>query len=125
MDPRVLALMIPIISTISFFTMIIFWRRYENIERMAMIERGMHPKDFKKKKDPYRILVFASTVMCIGVGLFVGNMAFRDEAVILGFTVMLGGVGLFVGYMIQYGLRTQARQDAIDKKQEVEEDEYL
>lgn len=126
MEPKILALMIPIISTISFFTMVIFWRRYSHIEKMAMIERGMQPKDFVQKKDPYRALLTACTLIGVGVGLFVGNLVFthfNSEPVILGFTIMLGGVGLFTGYMIQYGLKTQARKNAPQEK--LEEEEYL
>jgi hypothetical protein len=128
MDPRVLALMIPIVGIVSFFTMIVFVRRYENVERMAMIERGMHPKDFRKKRDPYRALRLSCTAMGIGIGIFVGNLAFKgfnSEPIVLGFTIMLGAIGLFLGYMIQYGLQTEARKKGIEEKSEIGDDEYL
>lgn len=131
MDPRVLALMIPIVGTVSLFTMIVFVRRYENIERMAMIERGMHPKDFKKKRDPYRTLRIACTAIGVGIGLFVGNLAFSDhdsEPIVLGFTIMMGGIGLFLAYIIQYGLQIKARKDGTDEKEEtndVSDDGFL
>ena len=79
MTPQQLALMVPIIGSIGLFTMIIFIRRFENIERMAMIERGLDPKDSKRmwgKRDPYRPLRLGFTAVGIGAGLFIGNLCF-------------------------------------------------
>ena len=127
MDVRIVGAMIPIVSTIGVLTMIVFLRRYTNIERMAMIERGMNPKDFKKRRDPYRSLRFGFTAVGVGIGLFVGNLAFGSldsEPLILGFTIMLGGVGLLLGYLTQFALQKQARQNK-DEKDEPIDDEYL
>lgn len=124
MAPQVLALMIPIIGIISFFTMIIYIRRYDNIERMAMIERGMYPKDIRKKRDPYRTLRIACIAIGVGVGLFVGNLVFSDygsEPIVLGFTLMLGGIGLFIAYMIQFGLQIKAKKEGLDETEDVNE----
>ena len=125
MTPQQLALMVPIIGSIGLFTMIIFIRRFENIERMAMIERGLNPKDTKRflgRRDPYRPLRFGFTAVGIGLGLFFGNLFFHDEGVIAGLIVLCGGVGLLSGYLLQMGLQSKANKDDKDK---TESDEYL
>ena len=79
MRPEQMALMIPILSVLGAFTMIIFLRRYQNMERMSMIERGINPNDVKTdwkfpKRDPYRHIRIACTCIGIGIGLFVGTI---------------------------------------------------
>ena len=125
MTPQQLALMVPIIGSIGLFTMIIFIRRFENIERMAMIERGLNLKDSKRmwgKPDPYRPLRLGFTAVGIGAGLFLGNLCFNDEGVIAGVIVLCGGVGLLSGYLLQMVLQSKADKDNKDK---TESDEYL
>ena len=125
MTPQQLALMVPIIGSIGLFTMIIFIRRFENIERMAMIERGLNPKDTRRflgKRDPYRPLRFGFTAVGIGAGLFIGNLCFNDEGVIAGVIVLFGGIGLLSGYLLQMVLQSKADKDNKDK---TENDEYL
>jgi uncharacterized membrane protein YgdD (TMEM256/DUF423 family) len=115
----VVALMVPILTSIGAFTMIVFLRRYQYLERMAMLERGINPKDvqnmLEKQRDPYRHIRIACTMIGVGVGLFVGNIAFRHQGgIILGMTVMLGGVGLFTGYLFQYGLQQRDKSRNAD-----------
>jgi hypothetical protein len=109
-----LALMIPIISVISLALMIIFLRSYENRERMAMIERGLNPGDFRRQwrfsnLDPHRSVRIACTAIGIGVGLFLGNIMrsfdFLDKGGIVWGTICIcGGLGLLIGHFIQQGL---------------------
>ncbi len=40
MDVAVIGVFIPIVSIISIIVMIVYLRKYENDERMAMIEKG-------------------------------------------------------------------------------------
>lgn len=125
MTSQHLALMIPIIGSIGFFTMIIFLRRYENVERMAMIERGLNPKDMKSvwtKKDPYSPLRFGFVAVGIGLGLFLGNMIFDDEGVIAGLVFLCGGGGLLIGYLLQMQFQ---KRDTKDNDRESENEENL
>jgi hypothetical protein len=123
MDPRVIAVSIPIVSTIGLFTMIIFLRRYSNMERMAMIERGMNPADLKadftqwkrRQKDPYRFMRIACALVGVGVGLFVGNILrsfdFLDRGgIVAGLVCIGGGVGLLIGYFVQVHLQSKMPQ---------------
>lgn len=120
MRPEVLALSIPIISMIGFFTMIIFLRRYNNIERMSMIERGMNPADLtdnfkslrRRERDPLRFLRIACAIVGVGVGLFVGNILrsipFLDRGgIVAGLVCICGGIGLLIGFYIQANLQNK------------------
>jgi hypothetical protein len=120
MRPEQLALMIPIISLIGAFIMVIFLRRYQNIERMSMIERGINPADMKsvwlgKLRDPYRHLRIACTAIGIGLGFLIGSIwqgAFDFHArdtVFLGGVILFGGLGLLAGYIIQIWLQNKAK----------------
>ncbi len=120
MRPEILALAIPIIGTIGAFTMIIFLRRYHNMERMAMIERGMNPADLsnnfkslrRRERDPLRYLRIACAIIGVGLGLFVGNVLrsfdFLDRGgIVAGLVCICGGIGLLVGYFLQASLQNK------------------
>ena len=120
MEPEILAFSIPIIGTIGFFTMIIFLRRYNNIERMSMIERGMNPADLtdsfrsmrRRERDPLRFLRIACAIIGVGVGLFVGNflrsIPFLDKGgIVAGLVCICGGIGLLAGFFIQANLQNK------------------
>ena len=51
MDVAVIGVFIPIVAIIGGIIMIIFLRKYENDERMNMIEKGMNPGEITKTKN--------------------------------------------------------------------------
>jgi hypothetical protein len=113
-----IALSIPIVALVGFFTMM--FRRFENRERMAMIERGMNPADLKvwtnRKSDPYQSVRAACTAIGVGIGLFVGNILrstdldlFNRSGIVAGLTLICGGLGLLMGFFIEYGLKKDSR----------------
>ncbi|HOY30665.1 MAG TPA: hypothetical protein PKW80_02185 [Bacteroidales bacterium] len=59
-------ILVPITLFLGLFTTLVFMRKYENDERMAMIEKGLEPGN-KKKTDRFGTLRFA--LLCIGVGI--------------------------------------------------------
>jgi uncharacterized membrane protein YgdD (TMEM256/DUF423 family) len=120
MNPKIIAVMIPIISVVGAFTMIIFLRYYRNIERMAMIERGMNPADLKtafkvmrrRERDPFRTMRIACAVIGVGIGLFVGNFLrsidfFDRSGIVAGMVCICGGLGLLVGYFLQMSFQNK------------------
>jgi hypothetical protein len=118
-----MALLIPIISVVGGILMIIFLRYYSNIERMAMIERGMNPSDLKlwsrRARDPYQTLRLACTAIGIGVGLFVGNLLrsidfFDRGGVVAGMVFICGGLGLLAGFFLAYGLQKNNKPEDWD-----------
>ena len=116
----IVALCVPIISTISLCTMFIIFRSYLYKERMAMIERGMNPADLslwlRLNRSPYRWMRFACMVVGVGVGLFLGNVlrathidVFNRGGIVAGLTFICGGLGMLTGFFIQYGLKKESR----------------
>jgi len=95
---------IPIIMFIALAVTIIFWRKYQNDERLAMIEKGMNPSDGHNPKSPSFALRFALLLIGAGVGLFIGyfldalfNM---EEVAYFSMLFIFGGLGLGLSYVI-------------------------
>jgi hypothetical protein len=122
--------LVPIIGSIGLFTMIIFLRRYQHLERMRMIERGFNPADMNRiwaKRDPFRHLRLACTAIGVGIGWFVGiilrNEVWHDsDDIMVASVVLMGGIGLFSGYLVQYGLQNKARKEGREVLEEEFED---
>ena len=100
--------LVPISLFLGGFTAIIFLRKYENDERMAMIEKGMEPSR-KKKGSGFGTLRFALMAIGIGLGILVALIIVRamgtdDETVtgaIYPSTVLIfGGAGLLLAYLL-------------------------
>lgn len=104
----VLGVMIPIVAIISVFTMIVYLRRYENAERMAMIERGVDPTLFTKKQSGSTSGPLRAALLLIGggVGLLLGYFleVSTDMHAPLPYFAMLficGGIGLGIAYLVE------------------------
>lgn len=128
MNTAVLGVMIPIIAILGAFTMIIFLRRYENAERMSMIERGMNPSEMKsalrRRYDPYRHVRIACTAIGIGLGLFIGSILkgvfyhTTGGTILAGSIFIFGGIGLLAGYIIQLSLQSKAKKEGTNPYEE-------
>jgi hypothetical protein len=104
-----LGILVPIFMFLGLFTMVIFLRKYENDERMAMIEKGIAPVGNKKS---FGIIALRLGLMSIGIGLgilvgfiIISNMgAAENESItgaVYGSTVLIfGGCGLLLSYFI-------------------------
>ena len=122
--------LVPIIGSIGLFTMIIFLRRYQHLERMHMIERGFNPADMNRiwtKRDPFRHLRLSFTAIGVGIGWFVGGILRHEvwhdnREIMVGMIILMGGIGLFIGYMVQYGLQNKARKEGHPMLEEEFED---
>ena len=78
-----------------------------NRERMAMIEKGVSPKDFMTERRPnsYGILKWALLLVGIGFGLFIGSVletytSIPREPVYFAAALFFGGAGLFSAFLI-------------------------
>ena len=101
--------MVPITLFLGLFTTLIFLRKYENDERMAMIEKGMEPVT-RKKSNGFGTLRFGLLAIGIGLGALIGFIilqimgATTDEEVagaIYPSTILIfGGAGLLLAYII-------------------------
>ena len=107
MDVAVIGVFIPIIGTIGIIIMIIYLRRFENDERMAMIEKGVDPALFnlKKQRSTSLPLRFSLLMIGVGIGLFIGYFLDvhygMDEVAYFSMLFVWGGVGLGLAYIIE------------------------
>ncbi len=62
--------LVPITLFLGAFTTIVFLRKYENDERMSMIEKGMEPAT-RKKGDRFGTLRFALLAIGVGLGIMI------------------------------------------------------
>jgi hypothetical protein len=104
MDVAIMGIMIPIISIVGFFITIIYIRKFQNLERMAIIEKGLSPDIFKQESSTAGTLRGAMLLLGAGLGLLMGywlDRSFDMEEV--GYFAMLfifGGLGLGIAYVI-------------------------
>lgn len=107
MKVEIMALLIPIFSVVGFFTMIIFLRYFQNIERMTMIEKGLNVKDLESFKSNFHLPT--STTLKIGflaLGAGLGILIAAHVEYVLGdvaypaLVLIFGGIGLLVSYFV-------------------------
>ncbi|MBX2963776.1 MAG: hypothetical protein KF687_14795 [Cyclobacteriaceae bacterium] len=117
MDVEVLGVMIPIVAIISVFTMIIYLRRYENTERMAMIEKGVDPTLFTTKRKGGTSGTLRASLLFIGAGLglliayFLDRTYNMEEVAYFSMLFIFGGMGLGLAYLIEEKkLKEESRQ---------------
>lgn len=102
----VLGIMLPIIITLGAFVMVVYIRKFENLERMAIIDKGLSPDLFKKdKKESTPVLRWALLLIGAGMGLMLGYILdeiFRmDEVAYFSCLLIFGGLGLLLAYVIE------------------------
>src|SRR5688572_22687583 len=107
MDVAALGVMVPIVAIIGTFTMIIYLRRYDNQERMAMIDKGVDPKSFISSRPRNAAPALRASLLFIGIGLglLVGSLLdYHFDMEQVGYFSMLfifGGLGLGLAYIIE------------------------
>lgn len=104
---EVLAIMIPIVAIIGFFTMIVYLRRFENAERMAMIEKGVDPTLFTKKQRANTSGPLRASLLLIGAGTglliayFLDRAWNMEEVAYFSMLFVFGGLGLGAAYIVE------------------------
>jgi hypothetical protein len=78
-----------------------------NRERMAMIEKGVSPKDFnlQQKSSVFGILKWGLLLAGVGFGIFVGSLLdtyteIAHEAAYFACALLFGGLGLLLAFLI-------------------------
>lgn len=120
--------MVPITLFAGLFLTIVFLRKYENDERMALIEKGMDPRS-QKKSNRFGTLRFSLLTIGVGLGIITGLIITQllpdapmqetmqiiedsgteihldsgngvDGAIYGGSILVFGGAGLLLAYLI-------------------------
>jgi hypothetical protein len=107
MEAAVMGILLPIIISLGAFVMIVYIRKFENMERMQIIEKGLSPDLFKRDRSstPSPVLRWALLLIGAGTGLLVGYIldeVFRmDEVGYFAMLMIFGGIGLVLAYLIE------------------------
>jgi hypothetical protein len=106
----IVGMLIPIIGTIGVFTMIVFLRKYDNDEKMAMIAKGITPPPKSSHQvNPSHSLRWGFILIGFGVGLLMGSLlesATQIDGDVAHFSMIFifGGLGLLASYFYQMNL---------------------
>lgn len=108
MDDGLLAILWMIILSIGILITIVFMRKYTNIERLGMIEKGLNPGDLSisnKTGQALWPLRFSLLLIGAGLGLFAGYLLDyaldMEEIAYFSMLFIFGGVGLGISYIIE------------------------
>jgi hypothetical protein len=101
-------LLIPILVPLGFFALIFGIVYMNKKENLAMIDKGMNPKNVIKNPEPYRNLKWGLLLVGAGVGLFLAYifdqyLSRNDENEALYFALIAigGGTGLIISYKME------------------------
>jgi hypothetical protein len=104
MDVAIMGTMIPIIISIGAFITIIYIRKFQNLERMSIIEKGLDPGIFKRESATAPSLRWALLMIGAGVGLLLGYFLDRawdmEEVAYFSMIFIFGGIGLGLAYIV-------------------------
>ena len=105
MEVAIIGTLIPIIISIGVFITVIYIRKFQNLERMAIIDKGMDPAIFKKESSTAPTLRMALLLIGAGSGLLFGYFLDRawdmQEVAYFSMIFIFGGIGLGLAYLIE------------------------
>lgn len=107
METEALSIMIPIVAIIGTFIMVVYLRRFENAERMSMIEKGVDPTLFTKKQRSNSSGTLRASLLFMGAGfgLLIGYFLDRaygmEEVAYFSMIFIFGGIGLGAAYFVE------------------------
>lgn len=108
----VLGILMPIIITLGAFVMLTYVRKFENLERMAIIDKGINHDLFKKERSTSGALRASLLLVGGGIGLLMGywlDELFRmEEVAYFSMILLFGGAGLGLAYLIEEKKNKQA-----------------
>ena len=107
-------ILIPILICLGFFAMVFGIVYMHKRENLAMIEKGMNPKEYANRPAPYRNLKWGLLLVGAGMGLllaffldqyiFIGGRYHDDDAnaaIYFALIAIGGGMGLISSYRIE------------------------
>lgn len=109
MNPAV-AMVVPITAIVCIVGLLAILRKFENDERMAMIEKGLTPMQKQGMRvNPASALRWGCLFMGVGFGIFLANLLegikeTNPDALYPALILFFGGLGLLISYYIQLKL---------------------
>ena len=95
------------VMPIAIILMVIYLRKYSNMERMRMIENGIDPAEISRisKSGKFSTLRFSLLLIGFGLGLIIGytldSFTGMDEIAYFSMLFIFGGLGLGAAYFIE------------------------
>jgi len=99
--------LVPLSAFVAFFLIIYYLRRFQNVERIAMIEKGVDPSLFTKSQrgNPSGTLRASLLLMGAGLGFLIGYFLDRaynmEEVAYFSMLFIFGGLGLGAAYLVE------------------------
>lgn len=104
MEEGIMGIIWFMLFSIGLIVMVVYLRKYTNIERMALIEKGEQPYQLKQSNTSIP-LRFSLLFIGFGLGLLIGyflDAAFRmEEVAYFSMIFVFGGSGLGLAYIIE------------------------
>lgn len=101
----VLGVLLPIIITLGAFIMVVYLRKFQNMERMSIIDKGLSPDMFRKDIGTNMSLRWALLLIGVGIGFLMGywldNSFDMEEVGYFSMLFIFGGMGLGLSYFIE------------------------
>jgi hypothetical protein len=113
--PPAVAIVVPVTAIVCIVGLLALLRKFENDERMAMIEKGLTPTQKESMRvNPASALRWGCLFMGVGLGIFIANIidSMRDdrgEAIYPALILFFGGLGLLISYYIQLKLDERSK----------------
>ena len=109
MRPEVIGVFVPILLGLGAFAMVFGLRYLNNKENMAMIEKGLNPKQFANRPVPFRNLKWGLLLIGSGIGLLAAFLidtiliprSVEPVAIYFALIAIGGGLGLVSSYRIE------------------------
>jgi hypothetical protein len=104
-EVAILGVLLPIIISLGAFVMIAYLRKFKNIERMAIIDKGLDPNLFKDEMRTSGALRGGLLLIGVGLGFLMGywldSAFYMDEVGYFSMLFIFGGAGLLFAYLIE------------------------
>ena len=101
----IFGMLLTIIITLGVFVMIVYLRRYQNVERMSMIEKGVSSDLFREQRGKFGTLRWSLMLIGVGIGFLMGyaldSMFDMEETGYFSMLFIFGGLGLGLSYMVE------------------------
>jgi hypothetical protein len=105
MEESIMGIIWFMLFTIGTLIMIVYLRKYTNIERMALIEKGESPFNHKPQSNTSIPLRFSLLLIGFGLGLLIGYfldaLFGMDDVAYFSMIFICGGGGLGLAYLIE------------------------
>ena len=107
MAVEIIGVFIPIIAIIGLVITVIYVRRFQNQERLAMIDKGLNPVDIKKPvEEGFGTLKAALLLIGAGIGFVFGYLlhqyaGMNTQLAYISMLLLFGGGGLIAAYVLQ------------------------